>query len=51
MVSNKKLGEISREMSQIIFKMENTKVVDKLFLEDGIEEEDIKRTIRDLNLE
>jgi hypothetical protein len=31
--------------------MENTKVVDKLFLEDGIEEEDIKRTIRDLNLE
>lgn len=38
-------------MSQIIFKMENTKVVDKLFLEDGIEEEDIKRTIRDLNLE
>jgi hypothetical protein len=31
--------------------MENTKVVDKIFLEDGIEEEDIKRTIRDLNLE
>jgi hypothetical protein len=43
-------GKISQQASSAFFQIEEKRVIDRIFLETGIENDDISRTVRDLNL-
>jgi hypothetical protein len=45
-----KAGKISQQASSAFFQIEEKRVIDRIFFETGIENDDISRTVRDLNL-